>query len=105
MKTAAFFLSAFMSLSLSATAQSDVFSSDTVMHTSENVAQYFMNSTPDVGADSYVGGKKRNSRIWTRGVFYEGLLNIYREKQRTDWLQYAIDWGEFHQWQTCTDSQ
>ena len=105
MKTAAFFLSAFMSLSLSAKAQSDVFSSDTVMHTSENVAQYFMNSTPDVGADSYVGGKKRNSRIWTRGVFYEGLLNIYREKQRTDWLQYAIDWGEFHQWQTCSDSQ
>ena len=55
-----------------------VFSTDSMMHHAECVAAYFMRTTPDVGADSYVGGKKRNSRIWTRGVFYEGLLNIYK---------------------------
>ncbi len=81
------------------------FSSDSVMQTAEKVAAYFMHSTPDVGADSYVGGKKRNSRIWTRGIFYEGLLNMYREKQNAEWLKYSLDWGEFHEWYSCTDSQ
>lgn len=76
-----------------------------IMSTAESVAAYFMRSTPDVGADSYVGGKRRNSRIWTRGVFYEGLLNMYREKQNPEWLKYSVDWGEFHSWYTCTDTQ
>lgn len=95
----------FVSSALFARAQQDEFSSPAVMATAEKVAQYFIDSTPDVGADSYVGGKQRNSRIWTRGVFYEGLLNLYREKQREDWLKYAVDWGEFHEWYTCTNSQ
>ena len=80
-------------------------SSADVMATAEKVAGYFLSHYPDVGADSYVGGKKRNSRIWTRGVFYEGLLNMYRENPRDEWLKYALDWGEFHQWYSCTDSQ
>ena len=79
--------------------------SDSVMSTAEKVAAYFMRTCPDVGADSYVGGKRRNSRIWTRGVFYEGLLNMYREQQRPEWLDYAVSWGEFHDWYTCSDSQ
>lgn len=78
---------------------------DSIMATAEKVVNYFMTHYPDVGADSYVGGKKRNSRIWTRGVFYEGLLNIYREKQQEEWLKYAIDWGDFHDWYSCSDSQ
>ena len=80
-------------------------SSAEVMRTAESVATYFMDSCPDVGADSYVGGKRRNSRIWTRSVFYEGLLNIYREQPHDEWLRYALDWGDFHQWYSCTDSQ
>ncbi len=77
--------------------------SDTVMQNAGKVAAYFMRTVPDVGADSYVGGKKRNSRIWTRGVFYEGLLNMYREQQKPEWLKYALDWGEFHEWYSCDD--
>ena len=76
-----------------------------VMTTAEKVAGYFLSHYPDVGANSYVGGKTRNSRIWTRGVFYEGLLNMYREQPRSEWLKYAVDWGEFHEWYSCTDSQ
>lgn len=78
---------------------------DSIMATTEKVAAYFMENYPDVGADSYVGGKTRNSRIWTRGVFYEGLLNAYRENPLDEWLRYTLDWGEFHQWYSCTDSQ
>ena len=92
-------------LAATAQPQAATLSPASVMETAEGVAAYFMRTCPDVGADSYVGGKRRNSRIWTRGVFYEGLLNLYREQQRPEWLDYAVEWGEFHEWYTCTDSQ
>lgn len=79
--------------------------SDAVMAVSGNVASYFMKHYPDVGAKSYVGGKERNSKIWTRSVFYEGLLNIYREKQDPDWLKYTLDWAEFHNWKSSSDTE
>ena len=92
-------------LLLAVSSRAQELSSTDVMATAEKVAGYFLSHYPDVGADSYVGGKKRNSRIWTRGVFYEGLLNIYRENPREEWLKYSLDWGEFHEWYSCTDSQ
>ncbi len=90
---------------LTTNAQQTTLDSEDVMTTAKKVAAYFLQNYPDVGADSHVGGKTRNSRIWTRGVFYEGLMNIYREEHRSEWLQYAVDWGEYHQWYSCTDSQ
>ncbi len=83
----------------------DTFVTDSIMKHAENVASYFMRSTPDVGADSYVGGKRRNSRIWTRSVFYEGLLNLYRQEPRKEWLQYTLDWGEYHKWISSSDTE
>lgn len=80
-------------------------STQEVMTTAKKVTNYFITHYPDVGAESHVGGKTRNSRIWTRGVFYEGLLNMYREQPHEEWLKYALDWGEFHEWYSCTDSQ
>ncbi|WP_253952400.1 glycoside hydrolase family 88 protein [Xylanibacter muris] len=95
-----------ISLLLAVTAsKADTFVSDTVMKHADNVASYFMTRYPDVGADSYVDGKKRNSRIWTRSVFYEGLLNIYREQPKEEWLKYAEDWGRFHKWISSSDSE
>lgn len=84
--------------------RADTLSPDSIMSVSTRVADYFMTHYPDVGAKSYVGGKERNSRIWTRGVFYEGLLNLYREDQRPEWLKYSVDWGNFHQWISGTDA-
>lgn len=98
-----FFLS--ITLLLLTSAQADTFCTDTIMKHAENVAAYFMRTTPDVGANSYVGGKSRNSRIWTRGVFYEGLLNLYRQNPKAEWLKYATDWGEYHQWVSSSDKE
>ncbi len=81
------------------------FSSDNVMGQAEKVAAYFLKNYPDVGAKSYVGGKERSSKIWTRGVFYEGLMNIYRENPREEWLKYALDWGQFHKWISSSDTE
>lgn len=81
------------------------FTSETVSSTADKVANYFISNYPDVGAKSYVGGKERNSKIWTRGVFYEGLLNMYREIPREEWLKYSVDWGEFHNWVSSEDNE
>ena len=80
-------------LLITADTYADTFRSDSVMANAEKVAGYIMTNYPDVGADSYVGGKRRNSKIWTRSVFYEGLLNMYREQPRADWLKYTTDWA------------
>ncbi len=88
---------------LAATAQLPA-SSD-VMEVTARVADRFIARYPDVGAKSHVGGKTRNSKIWTRGVFYEGLLNAYRENPREDWLRYCTDWGEFHNWVSSSDTE
>ena len=86
-------------------AGADFFTSEAVMETGSNVADCFMTRCPDVGANSYVGGKERNSKIWTRSVFYEGLLNMYREEQRPEWLKYTLDWAEFHNWVSSEDNE
>lgn len=65
---------------------------------------YFMQKYPDVGAYSYVGGSKRNSKIWTRGVYYEGLMAMYLQSPNPRWLKYAVDWAEFHQWTAGVDN-
>ncbi len=62
------------------------------------VNDYFMNHYPDVGAPSYVGGKQRDSKMWTRGVYYAGLMAMYAQSPNPKWLKYAVDWGEFHHW-------
>ncbi len=90
---------------LSSMAAEPMLDPNDIMTTTELVADYFIANNPDVGAKSYVGGKERNSKIWTRGVFYEGLLNAYRENPRPDWLKYCVDWGEFHSWESSTDAE
>lgn len=63
------------------------------------VNDYFMTKVcPDPTADSHVGGKVRNSRIWTRGVYYEGLMAMYRQLPVDSWLDYTEQWGNYHQW-------
>lgn len=68
------------------------------------VNDYFMRTYPDVGTKSYVGGKERDSKIWTRGVYYEGLLSLYRQHPQENWLKYAEDWGNFHKWISSKDN-
>jgi rhamnogalacturonyl hydrolase YesR len=65
-----------------------------VMHLANN---YFMNKWPDAGK-TIVTNKERPSIIWTRGVYYEGLMALYAvDKEKTNY-DYAVQWGEKHQW-------
>ena len=63
--------------------------------------KYFMNEWPDPGK-SIVTNRERPSNIWTRGVYYEGLMELYRldpkEKNKKIYYDYAVDWGQKHNW-------
>ncbi len=58
---------------------------------------YFMNKWPDVTKE-IVNDKVRPSNIWTRAVYYEGLMELYKIDPQDRYLQYATDWGEYHKW-------
>ena len=75
-----------------------VISRDSTFYYASLVNDYFMRTYPDPTTNSYVGGKKRNSRIWTRGVYYEGLMSMYRQTPIERWYDYTQEWGDFHKW-------
>jgi unsaturated rhamnogalacturonyl hydrolase len=58
---------------------------------------YFMNKWPDTGK-SIITNKERPSNIWTRAVYYEGLMALYNIKQDKSYYDYAVSWGEAHKW-------
>jgi hypothetical protein len=59
--------------------------------------QYFMNEWPDPGKETNTD-KVRPSNIWTRAVYYEGLMALYSIDHKKEYYDYAIDWGKKHNW-------
>jgi unsaturated rhamnogalacturonyl hydrolase len=59
--------------------------------------KYFMDKWPDAGK-MIVTDRPRPSNIWTRGVYYEGLMALNTIHPDTSFLNYALRWGEFHKW-------
>lgn len=58
---------------------------------------YLMKKWPDPGVD-VVSDKVRPSNLWTRAVYYEGLMKLYKINPNKNYLKYATDWGESHNW-------
>jgi unsaturated rhamnogalacturonyl hydrolase len=58
---------------------------------------YFMEKWPDVGK-RIVHERSRASNIWTRAVYYEGLMELYNIDPKPEYLAYALRWAEFHKW-------
>jgi rhamnogalacturonyl hydrolase YesR len=61
------------------------------------VNDYFMAEWPDVGKP-IVTNRSRPSNIWTRGVYYEGLMEFWRLERDPRLLDYAVRWGDAHKW-------
>jgi rhamnogalacturonyl hydrolase YesR len=59
--------------------------------------QYFMNLWPDPGKP-IVTNKERPSNIWTRAVYYEGLMALYNIDPQKKYYDYAVDWSQKHNW-------
>jgi rhamnogalacturonyl hydrolase YesR len=58
---------------------------------------YFMEKWPDVGK-TIITNKERPSNIWTRGVYYEGLMALYEIYPKESYYDYAHSWAEYHKW-------
>jgi unsaturated rhamnogalacturonyl hydrolase len=69
----------------------------TVLKAMRVTNKYFMNKWPDAGK-SIVTNRERPSNIWTRAVYYEGLMALYAIDKKKEYLDYAIDWGTKHKW-------
>lgn len=69
------------------------------MHLANN---YFMNKWPDAGKN-VITNKERPSNLWTRAVYYEGLMALYAvDKEKVNY-DYAIQWGVKHKWNLWGD--
>ena len=58
---------------------------------------YFMNKWPDTGKE-IVTDKTRPSNIWTRAVYYEGLMALNQISPDKAYYNYAVSWGDAHKW-------
>ena len=59
--------------------------------------QYFMDKWPDAGKPIFTN-IERPSNIWTRAVYYEGLMALYKIDKQKAYYDYALQWGEKHKW-------
>jgi rhamnogalacturonyl hydrolase YesR len=59
--------------------------------------KYFMNKWPDAGKPIFTN-IERPSNIWTRAVYYEGLIALHAIDQQKEYYDYALQWGEKHKW-------
>lgn len=62
------------------------------------VNHYFMKKYADYTQPSTVRGVTRPSNIWTRGVYYEGLMALYSICPEDAYYDYAKNWSDFHKW-------
>lgn len=58
---------------------------------------YFMQKWPETGK-TIITNKERPSNIWTRGVYYEGLMALHEIFPKEAYYDYAYSWAEFHKW-------
>src|SRR5436305_1792405 len=84
---------AFSFCTTSKKATKDVANTTQVLQKMRLANQYFMDKWPDPGKET-VTDKVRPSNIWTRAVYYEGLMALYSIDPQNKYYDYAVDWGQ-----------
>lgn len=79
------------------TGHAQVPESERVLETARRVNAYFVQKHPDPTAPTNVK-RQRSSNLWTRAVYYEGLMALYAIDPDTAYIRYTDRWAEFHQW-------
>lgn len=96
MKLKTFFFFAISLATFTATAQ-DIPKKKEVLKVMRLTNKYFMKKWPNPG-DSITTNITRPANIWTRAVYYEGLMALYQLDKKKAYYNYAVDWGNKHQW-------
>ncbi len=68
-----------------------------VLDAARKANRYFMTKHADPTRPTYVR-KVRPSSLWTRAVYYEGLMALQGVDPQQDYVDYALRWARFHQW-------
>lgn len=59
---------------------------------------YFMHKFENPNLDYHANGKVYKTNLWTRAVYYEGLMAFYEVDPQQRYLDYIDEWGNFHKW-------
>ena len=61
---------------------------------------YFMTKWSDPGQSIPYPSRNRHyeSNLWTRAYYYEGLLELWKIDPQQRYLDYALEWGNKHNW-------
>ncbi|MEO6523408.1 MAG: glycoside hydrolase family 88 protein [Mucilaginibacter sp.] len=87
----------------SATSAQQIPSKKKIFADMELANSYFMKKWPDAG-DSVTAKNAtgvpitRTSELWTRAVYYEGLMALNEVNPQKKFVDYAVEWGEKHNW-------
>lgn len=68
-----------------------------ILTLARRVNSYFMVQNPDPTKPTFVK-KERTSNLWTRAVYYEGLMDLYAIDPDKSYIDYTDRWGSFHKW-------
>ena len=68
-----------------------------VLETARKANNYFMKKYADPTEPTNVG-RIRPSSLWTRAVYYEGLMALYAIDPDPRYIDYTDRWANFHQW-------
>ena len=68
-----------------------------VLQTAERANNYFMTKYADPTLPTNVK-RVRPSSLWTRAVYYEGLMALNAVAPQQRYIDYALRWANFHQW-------
>ena len=82
-------------LALGATAQNAA--QTEVLQSARKVNNYFMEKHADPTLPTNVG-RIRPSSLWTRAVYYEGLMALYEIDPDSRYIDYTDRWAESHKW-------
>ena len=70
---------------------------DDVMKTLRKANNYFMTKYSDPTVPTNVN-RIRPSSLWTRAVYYEGLMALYEIDADPSYIDYTDRWANFHKW-------
>ena len=90
-------------MAMTATAQANA---DDVLAAARKANNYFMQKYEDPTVPTN-WKRVRPSSLWTRAVYYEGLMALQRIDPQKRYIDYALTWANFHKWtprngtQTC----
>ena len=72
-------------------------SADNVLQVARKANDYFMTKYSDPTLPTNVN-KVRPSSLWTRAVYYEGLMALNDIDPQQRYIDYTNRWASFHQW-------